>query len=821
MLIFSELATSEHAQSFIVKKARIEAAKIVVFENYGNEQNQIKVHSWLMNIIKQENIKHLGELCEVYELLGYCAENGIGTKVNKNDAILFYIDCANEEEQDQHQRHKHWAKQRSLCRLVYTRMEEKDYQSAFMYLQMLQPSLEVMGQLPSADATTQTRRMKYFFSYLYMYGLGIEKDTHKGLNWLTEAADEGEADAAFEIGMYLTRQQKDKFEQEIRKRFQQGALAGHPACMRELAFLLLADEMDKSVLDEDYDGGAEILDLLQTASQLGDVKATYQLGQAYENGLGDVIPEKDIEKALECYIDAAGNLHEEAMLKVGDILGNMMGRHEEAIEWFQKAVNEFDNIKAKVMLVSYSFQGMSVSSREQLEKEPHAADIRNFEHLQKIVDKNVNSMKNDTESTSTVEEQEAQLKSKRNGLGLAFYILGQCYELGRGTSINLPIAKEWYNRSVLISEHVDAMWRLGVIYSELEDNDASALEWFRNAVEKGKHCESHYQLGVFHLHGLAGLQVNIAVAKKHFSKAAEQGHPMATYELGRIVWHKDADYLYGHELFKVAAQQLHVPGALRELGNLSHTGFAVHGIEMCEQDRKAAFAYYCEAAQMGDPIAALMVGNYFEEGFLKEDLGQDNERALQWYESAYRLNCGGLSELAIGKLKHTIADTIEDSREADDMREEAFVWFESASNNLPDGLNFTARIMIALYYLNGWGRKTQDTETGLEMLLKIVELGGCEAIIPVAQCYEEGIGTEYDMNKALKYWKMAADMNDPQALERLGDFYALGLTGEIDKSLASQYYNQAKTLIENHYNRRHSGYSFESFTSSLSSSTRN
>lgn len=809
MLIYCELATLQKTEPFIVKKARIEAAKIVVFENYGNEKDQAKVHSWLLDIIKQRDTKHLGgELCEAYELLGYCAENGIGTHVNKNDSVLFYLDCVNEENHVQLQQHKHWAKQRSLCRLVYKYMDEKSYPLAFTYLNMLKPSLDEMGRLLSADANFQARRMKYFMGYLYLHGLGVEKDTHEGLNWLSTAADEGEGDAAYEIGDHLKKQNKDEFESEVRQRFYQGVLSGNPACMRELAITMLVDEMDQSFLDEDYDGGAEILDLLQTASQLGDVEAMYQLGQAYENSLGDIIPEKDIEKALACYMDAGRLDHEQAMLKAGEILGNMMGRHEEAIEWFQKAANEFDNVKAKVMLVSYSFQGMSLSSsRKHLEKEPYDIDLSNFEHLQEIVDSEVNAMKN---------QQAIELKSKRNDLGLAFYILGQCYELGKGTAVSLSLAKEWYHRSVLISEHIDAMWRLGVIYSELEGDDASALEWFRNAAEKGKHRESHYQLGVFHLHGLAGVETNIAVAKKHFSKAAEQGHPIATYELGRIVWHKDADYLYGYELFKIAAQQLHVPVALRELGNLSHTGFFTHGIELCEQDHKAAFAYYCEAAQMGDPIAALMVGNYFEEGYLKEELGQDSERALQWYESAYRLNCGGLSELAIGKLKHTIADTIEDAKEADDMREEAFVWFESAANNLPDGLNNTAQIMVALYYINGWGRKLQDAVTGLQMLLEITELGGYEATIPVAQCYEEGVGTEHNMNKAFEYWKLAADNNnDPRALERVGDFYALGLIGQIDKSLAGEYYNRAKTLIENHSNnRRYSGHSLNSFASS-------
>ncbi|KAI8641412.1 hypothetical protein BD408DRAFT_483482 [Parasitella parasitica] len=829
MSIYSKLAASEEMQPVIAKKARIEAAKIVVFEKYGDEHDQTKTHSRLLDIISRENSKQLGELCEVYELLGYCAENGIGTEMNKDKAISYYIDCVIEQDQDQQkqqkqqQQHKHWAKQRALCRLVYKHMGEKDYQSAFVYLDMLEPSLDEMSQLPSEDAAIQSRRMKYFLGYLYIHGLGVEKDTREGLYWLSDAADKGEGDAAFEIGMHLSKHQQDNCQLEIRQRFEQGALTGHPACMRELAFLLLDDEADQSFLDEDYDGGAEILDLLQTASQLGDVKAMYRLGQAYENSLGDVLPEKDIEKALEAYMDAAEHGHEQAMLQVGDILGNIMGRHQEAMEWFENAADEFDNIKAKVMLISYSFQGLSTRGREQSKNEPFSTDKSNFEYLQEIVDGEIESMQIQLDPTCNVgDQQHDQLKLRKSGLGLAFYILGQCHELGRGTPVNLQQAKECYHRSALISDHVDAMWRLGVIHCELEDNDASALEWFRNAAEKGKHRESHYRLGIFHLHGLAGLEANIAVAKKHFSKAAEQGHPMATYELARIVWYKDADYLYGHELFKVAAQQLLVPEALRELGNLSHTGFSVHGIELCEQDYKAAFAYYCEAAQLGDAVAALMVGNYFEGGYLQEELEQDSEKALQWYESAYRLDCGGLSELAIGKLKHTIADTINDPKEADDMREEALVWFESAAKSLPDGPNFPARVMVALYYINGWGRKTRDTKAGLYMLLDIMELGGQEAIVLIAQCYEEGVGVEYDMSKAFEYWKMAADTNDPKALERLGDFYALGLTGQTDTSLANEYYARAKTLVDADSSRRHRGYSLESCilssTSSASSS---
>lgn len=606
-----------------------------------------------------------------------------------------------------------------------------------------------------------------------MYGLATDKDLQESISWLTFAADEGDNDAAYELGKYYSTINE---EEEAKHRYEEGI--GHAGCMRALALILLSEENDLPDEYDEYNGGAHILELLESAADLGDIEAIYQLGLAHENGLGSVVL-KDMERALELYIKAATAMHELAMIKAGEILGNILGKHVDSIYWFQKAVELTNSIKAKVMLVSYDFQGYSKTEKD---------DKHHFEVLQIMINKEMKSMKEEDQ-----QGKDEQLSMRKEGLGLAFYILGQCYELGRGTSIKLSLAKEWYRRSVLISQHVDAMWRLGIIYSTLEGNDISALEWFRNAAEKGKHRDSHYQLGLFHLIGLGGLEKNVIAAQKYFSKASDQGHSLATFELARIVWNRNDDHIFGYELFKLAGQ-LHVPDALRELGHLSHKGFTASGITIVLQDYKKAFGYYCEAAQLGDPTAALMVGNYFEEGYLQEELGQDCERALQWYESAYRLNGGRLAELAIGKLKHTMADSIEDLKEAEDMREEAFVWFESAAkDSMENNQSACAKVMVALYYLNGWGRKPQDTKAGFDMLLDIAESGGNEALVPVARCYEEGIGTEHNMIKAMDYWELAADTDNQDALVRIGQIYELRLSGQqVDKETASNYYDGAE-----------------------------
>lgn len=782
--------------------------KIVIFGNHGSESDRSKVHSQLKELVSTSTTSTKNEdTAELLELLGYCAEHGIGTSINKKSAASYYISCisffSSNDTVSQ-------SKLRSLVRLVDLYMEEKQNNSALIYLHQMKPYFSELKDIK------ESRRMKYYLGnvlqkfhaslfchctylfvivavgYFYLKGLGddsimeaakaVEKNEDEGIYWLSEAADEGEGDAAYEVGRYF---QETDDQEEAWSRYEQGVTVGHAGCMRALALLLLAEEENDQYDDEEvYDGGEEILRLLEMAAELHDVEAIYQLGVLYETGgSGTVISTRNLETALVYYVKAAEINHELAMVKAGEVLGNVMGRFAEAVQWLQKAVTLKNNFMAKVMLVSYNFQGLTSSQHD---------DIYNFKVLQYIISEGFKLMEKEEPTTRNKQEEDEHLAMNKAGLGLAFCILGQCYELGKGIYVNLSMAKEWYHRSIVISENIEAMWRLGFIYSTFENDHASALEWYRRAAEKGRHCESHYQLGLFHARGLGGLEVNTIAAQKYFSKACEQGHPQATYELARIVWHCHGDYIYGYELFNLASQ-LQVPDALRELGHLSHTGFLFHGVVIVQQDYKRAFAFYCQAAQMGDPIAALMVGNYFEQGYLLDELGQDYERALQWYESAYRLNGGKLAELAIGKLKHIMAHSIADPKDAEDMREEAFVWLESSANDSMESIQGVyAKIMVALYHLHGWGRKSQDAKTGFNMLLDIAVSGGTEAFVSVARCYEDGVGTEHNMMKAVDYWEMAADLDDQGAMIRVGEIYELGLAGPIDKETANIYYDQAE-----------------------------
>lgn len=148
--IYTRLTNAHSIQSTMGWKARLKFSKLIVFENRGTEKDRLQVYSWLMHMQSKRN----KPLAQVFEFLGYCTENGIGTTLDKDIALHWYISCVEAKEFD-------WAKQRSLCRLVCYYMENKNYASAYFYLEILKPNLDDMSQL-SKDASIQARRARFF-----------------------------------------------------------------------------------------------------------------------------------------------------------------------------------------------------------------------------------------------------------------------------------------------------------------------------------------------------------------------------------------------------------------------------------------------------------------------------------------------------------------------------------------------------------------------------------------------------------------------------------------------------------------------------------
>ena len=66
----------------------------------------------------------------------------------------------------------------------------------------------------------------------------------------------------------------------------------------------------------------------------------------------------------------------------------------------------------------------------------------------------------------------------------AQFNLGQAYRLGRGVTLNLAVAKTWFERSAA-SNHVDAQTTLGLLLFQ-NNEQADGLKWLGKAAEQGE-----------------------------------------------------------------------------------------------------------------------------------------------------------------------------------------------------------------------------------------------------------------------------------------------------------------------------------------------
>ncbi|KAG0181761.1 hypothetical protein DFQ28_002564 [Apophysomyces sp. BC1034] len=290
--------------------------------------------------------------------------------------------------------------------------------------------------------------------------------------------------------------------------------------------------------------------------------------------------------------------------------------------------------------------------------------------------------------------------------------------------------------------------KMEMLYS-IETKNQKDLDYIKSKAD-GNDPYFLYIMGHTLLYGLRGLSVDRSGASEYLIKATSQGHHQAHHELGKLWW-RMGKYSQAMDML-VKAAYLPVIEACRDLGDIYHAGFSSPNKDnsyVVIQDYKKAFMYYSMGGILGDSRSALMTGSYLEQGY-HEDFGVDYYKALQWYELAKTQQGGDLADLKIGKLKHTMASKSKDPSEAERFRQEAYESFGAAAASDP-----SARLMVAVYTLNGWGGRTQDSALGFEILLGLTESGLRVALAGLAECYSQGIGVERNSDMASTFLKLS------------------------------------------------------------------
>ena len=178
----------------------------------------------------------------------------------------------------------------------------------------------------SLDASAQ-----YNMGEMYYYGLGVETDYVKAMEWYLRAAENGNVDAQFSIGlMYDEGQGVAQDYAEAMKWYLKAAENGNASAQNNIGYLY---ENGLGVA-QDY---VKAMEWYLKAAENGNDVAQYNIGELYYYGHG---VERDYAEAMKWYLKAAENGNASAQNNIGYLYDEGLGvaqDYAEAMKWYLKA----------------------------------------------------------------------------------------------------------------------------------------------------------------------------------------------------------------------------------------------------------------------------------------------------------------------------------------------------------------------------------------------------------------------------------------------------------------------------------------------------
>ena len=189
---------------------------------------------------------------------------------------------------------------------------------------------------------------------------------------------------------------------------------------------------------------------------------------------------------------------------------------------------------------------------------------------------------------------------------IAGFLVGTCYEKGRGVAHDYFQAIKWYEKSAEAG-YSAAQNNLGLMYSSGNGVDLDYEKALRllNKAAKFENAFAQYNLGIMYYNG-EGVEQNYKEAIAWYKRAADQGYPSAQCNLG-VMYHNG---------------------------------------EGVEQNYKKAVEWYKKSAEAGNDWGMYNLGNCYQYGW---GVDKNIDEAKKWYKKAMKQN-GGAAEDARKKL---------------------------------------------------------------------------------------------------------------------------------------------------------------------------
>ena len=273
---------------------------------------------------------------------------------------------------------------------------------------------------------------QYELGDCYYYGKGTDEDESMAVKWFTKAAKNGNIEAQYELGIcYQNGRGVDVDEDLALKWYKQAAENNQPDAQYKLGRCYF--EGDCVEADK-----AKAINWFSKSAENGNVYAQRQLAWCYYNGDG---VDKDQSMAVKYFTQAAENGDSISQYELGEcyFLGHGVSENNsEALKWYTKASEDGD-CNALYRIAECNYKGFGTAKNYK----------RAFEILNNLVN-------------------DEYLGTYLGHYCNIYMLLGRCYENGNGTSQDFAAAIQTYK--VIADGDYDrtaeACYRIGYIYRD-------------------------------------------------------------------------------------------------------------------------------------------------------------------------------------------------------------------------------------------------------------------------------------------------------------------------------------------------------------------
>ncbi|MBN2695592.1 sel1 repeat family protein [bacterium] len=357
---------------------------------------------------------------------------------------------------------------------------------------------------------------------------------------------------------------------------------------------------------------------------------------------------------------------------------------------------------------------------------------------------------------------------------IAKLYIGEYLYFGYGVTKNRVESVEYFLNIAEEGFFLGDSW-LGFIYGNYPKlfNSFKSFNYYKSGAEKGD-ISSLRNLGELYLNGI-GVQKDIKLAIEYFEKAAKENDTKSMLWLGytysnyfnskesldkAIAWYEkvallgdgEAAYNIGiiywdNKNFSKGEEWLLKSGELGWLeGYVSLGEFYLHGMGV-EINENMAFELFYMASKGKDPSGLLFTGYCYQYG---KGVEKNILEARRYYEESIRL--GERDALFYLGLTY--------------FEEKAYItalsWFlKKELSGYPPAL-----VKIGEIYMEGLGVDV-DKAKGFLFFSSAAKMGYGNGFSWLGYCYENGFGTELDIDKAIESYKKGAELGDEYAKEQL------------------------------------------------------